>query len=87
MMYKIRLKSNPDQYVRGTPSYISTDKQGRIFQTLGRLRMFLNSVMSDRSQSGNISNWEIVELEVVIKEVKGVHEIITPEKLAELLKR
>jgi len=87
MMYKIRLKNNPDKYVRGTPSYISTDTQGRIFQTLGRLRMFLNSVMSDRNRSGNISNWEIVELEVVIKEVKGVHEIITPEKLVELLKR
>jgi len=87
MMYKIRLKSNPELYVRGTPGYNTTDKQGRIFQTLGRLRMFLNSVLSDRRESNKISNWEIVELEVVIKEIKGVHEVIAPEKIIEILKR
>ncbi|MFY8212421.1 MAG: hypothetical protein ACOVLB_07150 [Candidatus Nanopelagicus sp.] len=35
--------------------------------------------------SSEISEWEIVELEMVIKEVKGVHEVITQKKLIELL--
>jgi hypothetical protein len=40
--------------------------------------------MNSRSDD-DISNWEIVELEMVIKEVKGVHEVITQKKLIELL--
>ena len=32
-----------------------------------------------------ISEWEIVEVELTEKEVKGIHEIIKPEKLVELI--
>lgn len=87
--YKIRYKDDPEKYVRGTPIYQSYDKTGRIFQTLGQLRTFLTGVMnSDSRNKGNrsrISEWEVVELEMVIKEVKGIHEVITPKKLVELI--
>jgi len=87
--YKIRKKDDPELYVKGTPYYQSYDKSGRIFQTLGQLRTFVTGVMNSdgRSDSGRnrVSEWEVVELEMVIKEVKGVHEIITAKKLKELI--
>lgn len=74
-------------FVKGTPYYLSHDKTGRIFQTLGKLRTFLTSVMNAdaRMERSRMSDWEIVELEMIVKEVKGVHEVITAKKLKELL--
>lgn len=83
--YKIRLKNNPELFVKGTPAYHSTDSTGRIFQTLGSLRSFITQVMNSRHRHTEISNWEIVELEMVVKDVKGVHEIVTPKRIKELL--
>lgn len=89
--YKIRHKNNPEQFVKGTPYYLSYDKTGRIFQTLGKLRTFLTSVMNadDRvDESRNrVADWEVVELEMVVKEVKGVHEVITAKRLKALIMR
>lgn len=82
--YKLRKRDDPDLYVKGTPSYNSYDKTGRIFSTLGQLRAFLTCVMND---SGRVGDWEVVELDVVVKVVKGVHEVISPKKLTELLMR
>ena len=87
--YKIRKKDDPEQFVKGTPYYQSYDKTGRIFQSLGNLRTFLTGVMNaDGSSDGRnrVSEWEVVELEMVVKEVKGVHEVITAKKLLALLK-
>jgi hypothetical protein len=87
--YKIRKKDDPEQFVKGTPYYQSYDKTGRIFQSLGHLRTFLTGVMNaDGSSDGRnrVSEWEVVELEMVVKEVKGVHEVITAKKLLALLK-
>lgn len=91
--YKIRKKSNPDLYVKGTPTYLSYDNSGRIFQTLGKLRTFLTVVMNDderlnrvlKGHKNRVADWEIVELELVITEVKNVHEVITAKKLKEIL--
>lgn len=91
--YKIRYKDDPDMYVKGTPVYLSYDKTGRIFQSLGQLRTFLTSVMNHDSYyarkgetpCNRVAEWEVVELEMVVKEVKGVHEVITAKKLKELI--
>ncbi len=83
--YKIRCKSDPNKFVSGTPTYHSYDVIGRFFPTIGKLRTFLTLVMNYDDTSSEISEWEIVELEMVIKEVKGVHEVITQKKLIELL--
>lgn len=91
--YKIRYKDDPEKYVKGTPAYQSSDKTGRIFQSLGNLRSFLTGVMNSDSYysrkgetpRNRIAEWEVVELEMVIKEVKGVHEVITQKKLIEML--
>lgn len=83
-MYKIRLKDNPNFYVKGTPTYPSYDKNGRLFPTLGSLRTFITNTMNSR-RSDSISNWEIVEYVMEVKGVKGVHEVITSDKLVKLL--
>ncbi len=82
--YKIRSKSNPEMYLKGTPAYSSYDKTGRVFQKIGQLRAFLTAVINGHREN-SISDWEIVELEMVIKEVKGVHEVIKADKLLKLL--
>jgi hypothetical protein len=95
VMYKLRYKDNPELFVKGTPAYLSYDKSGRIFQTLGQLRTFLTNVMSDdsaenrrfNSNTNRLSLWDVVEIEMVVKEVKGVHEVISPKKLVELLQK
>jgi hypothetical protein len=84
--YKIRKKSDPEMYLKGTPYYQSYDKTGRIFQKIGSLRSFLTSVMNGHGNKSNMSDWEVVELEMVVKEVKDIHKIVKPEKLMKLLK-
>jgi hypothetical protein len=87
--YKIRKKDDPDLFVTGTPYYQSYDKTGRIFQKIGALRTFLTSVMNNDSHSdgkrNRVAEWEVVELEMIVKDVRGVHEVITAKKLKELL--
>jgi hypothetical protein len=93
IMYKIRKKDDPEMFVKGTPYYLSYDKTGRIFQKIGQLRSFLTSVINadtryskrDETHINRIADWEVVELEMVIKDVKGVHEVITAKKLKELI--
>ena len=92
--YKIRKKDDPEQFVKGTPYYMSYDKTGRIFQSLGNLRSFLTGVMTadgrenkygEKDNRNRVADWEVVELEMVVKDVKGVHEVITAKKLKEML--
>jgi hypothetical protein len=86
--YKIRYKDNPELYIKGTPMYQSSDKTGRIFQSLGQLRSFLTGVMNNDSrlkERNRVSEWEVVELEMVVKETKAVHEVFTAKKIKELL--
>ena len=91
--YKIRYKDDPEKYIKGTPAYQSFDKTGRTFHNLGQLRTFLTGVMNtdaryskiDGDPRNRVANWEIVELEVTEKSVKGVHEVITAKRLKELI--
>jgi len=84
--YKIRKKDEPNLYVKGTPVYHSYDNSGRVFQTLGNLRSFLTNVMNNQYRSSHLNDWEIVELEMIVKEVKAIHEVVKAEKLVQLLK-
>lgn len=94
MFYQIRKKDDPNMFVSGTPSHIKyVKKTGRIFKNIGYLRSFLTNVMETRdsylrynkSYPYSLADWEIVEFEEIIRGVKSVHEIITPEKLKEML--
>ena len=85
IVYKIRRKSDPTQYVKGTPYYLSYDGKGRTFEKLGRLRAFITGVLDNHNRK-DIPDWDIVELEVIECGTKDVYEVITHEKLLELLK-
>ena len=84
IVYKIRSKNNPIMFLKGTPAYNSWDKTGRMFPTIGKLRSFITGSMKYKR---DLSNWDIIEFEMVEQAVKDVHEIITPAKLIELIKR
>ena len=90
IFYKIRSKSTGKFRMKGGEPH--WNKTGKTFETLGRLRQMISNCMSynDRSYTGqknDFSDWEIIEYEVIEKDVKGVHEIIKPEKIMELLKK
>lgn len=91
--YKLRKKDDPSLFVKGTPMYQSYDSKGRVFQSLGAIRTFITGVISSDESSNKHSNyhknrvadWEVVEYEIVERETKAIHEIITAKKLKELL--
>jgi hypothetical protein len=86
-MYYIRRKSNQEQYLVGTPSFHTWNiGNGRLFNTIGKLRSFITNVLRNEYRRKFIGDWEIVEVEVVQKDVKELNEIIKPEKIMELLK-
>ena len=87
IFYKLRSKANPDLYVRGTPVYMSYDQQGRIFQKIGQLRTFLTACINMKHGSRDVTEWEVVELELKELSAKEVIDIIKPEKVLALLKK
>jgi hypothetical protein len=86
--YKIRSISR-GLYVKGTPVYCSYDTNGRLFNSLGALRTFLTGVMGYNKNGHyprDMSDWEVVEYELVSRGTHQLHEIVKPEKLIQLLK-
>lgn len=89
IVYKIRSKKTGKfRLAGGEPKW---NNIGKTFETLGRLRQMISNCMSwnqrKYGQLNDFSDWEIIELEVTELSVKGVHEIVKPEKLMELLQR
>lgn len=92
IFYKIRNK-NTGQFSKGGMRLKSTgdvewSKQGKTWDTLGKLRSHLRQHLSDsyRKQT-DMSHWEVVEYHVVEQPAKGIHEVLDPKKIAEMLKR
>lgn len=92
--YKIRKKSDPTMF-RLAGSEPKWNKSGKVYDTLGKLRSAITNCMSaDKSlrrfglkPMNDFSDWEIIEYEVVEKDIKSVHEVVKPEKIMELLKQ
>lgn len=84
LYYKIRKKSHPELFRKADGTW---NKSGKVYDTLGKLRSTLTLTMNNSygSVREQVADWEIVEFEVIEKEVKQVHEIIKPERLVELL--
>ena len=84
--YKIRRKSDPTLFRKADGTW---NKSGKVYDTLGKLRstitMHMNSYYD--SQREKLQDWEIVEFEVTVKEVKQLIDIVDPKKVWELLKR
>ncbi len=84
--YKIRKKSDPELFRKADGSW---NKSGKVYDTLGKLRATITNKMNSYFDSvrGEIQDWEIVEYEVRVKEVRQLHEIVKPEKVWDLLKK
>ena len=84
--YKIRKKSDPEQFRKADGTW---NGSGKVYDTLGKLRAVITQHMNSTSEYHRIKiqDWEIVEFEVRVKEVKQLIDIVKPEKVWNLLKR
>lgn len=84
--YKIRKKSDPELYRKSDGSW---NKSGKVYDTLGKLRATITMNMNSYSDYARekVKDWEIVEFEVRVKEVKQLIDVIKPEKVWDLLKK
>jgi hypothetical protein len=85
--YKIRKKSDPTQFRKADGTW---NTSGKVYDTLGKLRAIItqhmNSVRSGWVNS-ELSDWEFVEYEVRVKEVRQLIDVVDKKKIFELLKK
>ena len=84
--YKIRKKSDPTQFRKADGTW---NQSGKVYDTLGKLRATITSHMNSSSeyQREKLKDFEIVEYEVRVKEVKQLIDVIDPKKVWDLLKK
>lgn len=84
--YKIRNKNHPDLFRKADGSW---NGSGKVYDTLGKLRAVITNKMNSYSDHSRqeVQNWEFVEYEVQVKEVRQLHEIVDPKKVWALLKK
>ncbi len=82
--YKIRKKSDPTQFRKADGSW---NTSGKVYDTLGKLRATITNKMNSSYTRDEVQNWEFVEYEVSVKEVKQLIDVVKPEKVWEMLKK
>lgn len=84
--YKIRNKNDPELFRKADGSW---NKSGKVYDTLGKLRSTITFNMNSYSEytRDKVKDWEIVEFEVRVKEVKQLIDVIDPKKVWEMLKK
>ena len=84
--YKIRKKSDPEMFRKADGTW---NQSGKVYDTLGKLRATITNNMNSYSeyQRAKIQDWEIVEYEVRVREVKQLIDIVDPKKVWDLLKK
>ena len=84
--YKIRKKSDPEMFRKADGTW---NTAGKVYDTLGKLRATITMHMNSYSEynRAKIRDWEIVEYEVRVREVKQLIDIVDPKKVWDLLKK
>ena len=84
--YKIRKKSDPTQFRKADGNW---NTSGKVYDTLGKLRATITNKMNSHSAytRAEIQDWEIIEFEVHIKEVRQLIDVVDKKKIWELLKK
>ena len=84
--YKIRKKSDPTQFRKSDGTW---NQSGKVYDTLGKLRATITNHMNSYSEykREKLKDFEIVEYEVRVKEVKQLIDVIDPKKVWDLLKK
>jgi hypothetical protein len=85
LYYKIRRKSNPELFRMANGTWNSS---GKVYDTLGKLRAVITQHMNSTSDyyRQQIQDWEIVEVEVRVREVRQLIDVVDPKKVWNLLK-
>lgn len=83
--YKIRSKKDPSLFRTSDGRW---NTSGKVYDTLGKLRTLLTTKINSYSEYSRkeVADWEIVEYEVQVKAVKGVHEVITAKRMMDYIK-
>lgn len=85
-VYKVRHAETKLFRLAGQRTY--WNKVGKTWDTLGKLRsMITGAINQDRTCNHDFGNWEVVEYEVTEHAVRPVHEVVTANKLMELIKK
>lgn len=84
--YKIRKKSNPELFRKADGTW---NQSGKVYDTLGKLRSIITMHINSTSEymRMKIHDWEIVEFEVRVKEVRQLVDVVDKKKIFELLKK
>lgn len=84
--YKIRRKSHPELFRKADGTW---NKSGKVYDTLGKLRAVITNKMNSHYDSvrGEVQDWEFVEYEVTVKEVKQLFDVVDKKKVWEMLKK
>ncbi len=84
--YKIRSKKNPELFRKADGSW---NNSGKVYDTLGKLRAIITQHMNSTNEyyREKIQDWEIVEFEVRVREVRQLIDIVDKKKIFELLKK
>lgn len=84
--YKIRKKSDPEMFRMASGYW---NKSGKVYDTLGKLRAIITQHMNSTSEwtRAELDNWEVVEFEVQVREVKQLIDIVDKKKIWDLLKK
>ena len=64
------------------------NSSGKVYDTLGKLRAVITQHMNSTSDyyRQQIQDWEIVEVEVRVREVRQLIDVVDPKKVWNLLK-
>ncbi len=84
--YKIRKKSDPELFRKADGTW---NTSGKVYDTLGKLRATITMNMNSSSEYARekVKDWEIVEYEVRVKEVKQLIDVVDPKKVWDLMKK
>lgn len=82
--YKIRKKSDPELFRMASGYW---NGSGKVYDTLGKLRTVITCHMNSDYHREQLRDWEIVEFEVQVKEVKQLIDIVDKKKIWDLLKK
>jgi hypothetical protein len=84
--YKVRKKSDPTQFRKADGTW---NTSGKVYDTLGKLRAIITQHMNSTSEyyREKIQDWEFVEYEVCVKEVRQLIDVVDKKKIFELLKK
>lgn len=86
LYYKIRSKKDPELFRLADGRW---NKSGKVYDTLGKLRATITYNMNSSSDytRKQVQDWEVVEFEVRVKEVKQLIDVIDPKKVWEMLQK